>query len=304
MRRFYKYILFVLVGLALLDVINRIAFSYVFNHLPAHSILSDYVFSYRYNQEHADIVILGDSRARHHYDSQMFMDTFHQSCENLGHDGSPIYRQWLELLRASHNGKIKTVILDASPKPLSRLWMEEYYDNLLPFYWSEDSIHRIIDKETKNGKFSNLLYASSFVQYNSKLHHVFESFIPRSVSTKHGFDPLPYTGNAYEQSSAVPEIFITQNGVSYVDRIVEWCKKNDVRLLMVTSPYIGDHFEFVRLISDYCKNKNVTYLDYSSSKRYVDDMYLWKDEAHLNEKGAEMFSEELVRHLKRQNLLN
>jgi lysophospholipase L1-like esterase len=73
---------------------------------------------------------------------------------------------------------------------------------------------------------------------------------------------------------------------------------------MVTSPYIGDHFEFVRLISDYCKNKNVTYLDYSSSKRYVDDMYLWKDEAHLNEKGAEMFSEELVRHLKRQNLLN
>jgi hypothetical protein len=86
--------------------------------------------------------------------------------------------------------------------------------------------------------------------------------------------------------------------------IINDCKSNGIRLLLVNSP------AFIKLIprSDanpimqIAKNHKVEYLDFSSDPTYLNNNNYYFDPMHLNETGAKLFSETLAGELQKSGM--
>jgi hypothetical protein len=276
-----------------LDLANRALFSYVFSNPPLNSkIRSD--LSFALNEEQSDILILGASRATHHYNSQIFIDSLGKTCYNAGQDGQPIYNQYLNLIKALENGKVETVILDLGPSQLQDEWINERIKPLSPFYWENDSVRAIIEDVSEFGKLVKFNYLSSFVQYSSRAYIFWEFLSPRYESQIQGYVPLEYTGRAFNGYAPATPFSMNEKAIKYMMKIRNLCIENGVKLYVVVSPYMGDYTAFVKYMSEFCKLNNLVFWDYSSDKRYIGNPYLWMDAVHMNSKGADEYTQEIV----------
>ena len=52
---------------------------------------AEYKTTYTFEKVNSDILIIGSSRAEHHYDSQIFEDSLNMSCYNSGEGGKFIF---------------------------------------------------------------------------------------------------------------------------------------------------------------------------------------------------------------------
>ena len=300
MKIFIKYIIIVLIGVIVLDVINRPFCEHLYNTLPDGSKIKENM-AYIYNDEQSDILILGASRASHHYNSEIIGKEFGVSCFNAGMDSMPIYHQYLCLLRSLDNGPVKVVLVDISSAQVTEKWMTERFSEMSPFYWSNDSVRMVIDNESNVKENSKYLYLSSFVQYNSKIHLLAELFHSRKSNRIKGFDPLPYTGKKFVkqvQKGKDSEFTIYSGALVYLSKMVNLCKANDIQLYFVVSPSLMSMKSFHHYMSNYCQEKMVDFINFSSDSKYVDNAYLWKDQTHLNARGADMFTHDLIEILK------
>lgn len=298
MKKFIKYLVLTLLGIVVLDLANRALFTYVFNNPPENSKMKSDL-SYIFNKEQSDILILGASRASHHYNPQIFIDSLGKTCFNAGQDGQPIYNQYLNLLRSLENGHVETVFLDLSPAQVTDEWIEERMEPLVPYYWKNDSVKAVVKHVSVRGSYTDLLYLSSFIQYNSQAHVLLEYLHPRYNTQKHGYVPLPYTGKEFKYRKGGGEGFkINEKAEDYLLRIDKVCKEKDIDLYIVASPSLNPFTSFVSYMRSFCKMNQIHFLDYSSKSEYIDNMLLWKDASHMNCKGADLFTEELLELLK------
>jgi hypothetical protein len=297
MKIFIKYLLILLVGIVVLDFANRALFSYVFSHLPAHSkIRSD--FSYVLNEEQSDVLILGSSRASHHYNPQIFIDSLHKTCFNAGQDGQPIYNQYLNLLRAFELGNVDTVILDLCSAQLTDMWINERIKPLTPLYWKNDTARAIVDEISEYGSWTKFLYLSSFIQYSSRAYVLFEYIQPRYTSQEHGYVPIPYSGDKIimdsDERKELESFRINEIALRYLLKIRDLCQKEGATLYICISPSLVEMDSLADSLTDFCKAEHVNFLNYSSDPRFLNDLTLWKDGLHMNCKGADMYSRDIV----------
>lgn len=299
MKIFIKYIIIALIGVIVLDLVNRPLCEHLYDTLPDGSKTKEDI-AYIYNNEQSDILILGASRASHHYNSDMISKEIGKTCFNAGMDGMPIYHQYLCILKSLENGPVKIVLLDISPAQLTEEWMTERFSKMTPFYWSNDSVRMVIDNESKYKENSKYLYLSSFIQYNSRIHLLTEIIHSRKSNRIKGFDPLPYTGKKFvKQDQGEESDFQIYNGaLVYLEKMVNLCKTNKIQLNFVISPSLASMDSFSHYMSDYCQEKGIGFINLSSDSKYVNNAYLWKDLVHLNVKGADMFTHELIEMLK------
>lgn len=76
-----------------------------------------------------------------------------------------------------------------------------------------------------------------------------------------------------------------------MEHIVEICKKQHIRLMMVTSPYYG-HFTSAKTLDvtdSICKANNIPYLSLLNYPAFDDGMF-FSTADHLNRQGADKFS--------------
>lgn len=94
----------------------------------------------------------------------------------------------------------------------------------------------------------------------------------------------------------------------HLKRILEICRKNRLIPILITTPQtylynerITDKNYIKRIykhIEQLKKEYNFKYLDYSHDKRFENNLELFLDDDHLNEKGAEKFTKILLKDLK------
>jgi hypothetical protein len=281
------------------DLANRAFFTYIFANPPQHSKMrSD--LSYVLNEEQSDILILGASTASHHYNTQMIMDSLGKTCYNAGQDGQPIYNQYLNLLRALQNGKVEAVILNLGHSQIKDPWMSERVYPLTPYYWKNDTVRNVVDDVSKCGVYSKYLYLSSFLQFNSQTHVVLEYIQSRYENQKHGYVPLPYTGKPCtlrpSESEGQEGFVIHDKALPYLLKIKSVCEENHTKLYIVLCPslvYKSMH-EYREFIKDFCHKHDISLFDYTDSKDFVKNPYLWKDLVHMNERGADAFTNVVI----------
>ena len=295
MKRFIKYILLVLLGVAVVDLANRVLYTYAFTHVPQDSEVN-VLYKYQLNTQKAEIVILGASKALYDYVPEVLKDSFNCPVYNYGMEGTSIVGQYLCLIKSYELGSVKTVILDLSNSQLQEEWVVGRISRYNNYYMCNDSVKAIVDDIM--GRKSLMLY-SSLYQFNSHIHDFIWLYGEKRTDVD-GYVALPYTGNEINVPRTMDDedFVIYPKAKEYLDKIVSQCKKHGSRLVLCVSPTLFNDSSFDNYISDYCKQHSLEFFNMRDCQAVNTDTRLYKDLSHLNEKGAIIFTKELVEKLK------
>jgi hypothetical protein len=98
----------------------------------------------------------------------------------------------------------------------------------------------------------------------------------------------------YEKTDSSPVIYEMDNKViSIYEPFVQDCINSKVKLFVIRSPFyrIYIHADIsVVLARNIAKKDQMPFLDYSQDSIFIHDVILFDDPGHLNDKGANVFS--------------
>lgn len=290
-RKLLEYIALVVVGVVIVDIVFRLIFTPVFDNPPINTKAGG-TYKFVLHKEPAEIAILGGSKANRHYRSRQMMDSLGVSVYNYGSPGRCIFYQYLCLLRGLENGGLRTVILDLADAQLSEEWVNERISDLYPYYWKNDEVKKIVDEV--EGEDMRILMLSALVQFNSQ----YLNLIAPIVSDK-GYTPLPYTGRPFAGNKDKVDYSYSDIAIKYLKKITSICKDNNIELIVCLSPSMRVSEESEKYLLSLCSENGITCWD---KTHYISDTRLFYNANHLNDKGAELFTKEIVRMLKSNNI--
>lgn len=247
-----------------------------------------------------DVLVFGSSRAIHHYNPQIIEDSLGMSCYNCGQDGNGIILNYGRLMMIGHRYAPKVILLDVLPgfdllagndnhKYLG--WLRAYYDREgIP------QIFASVDKTEKYKMMSNLYrYNSRFVQIVS------DCVRPLQASGIKGYRPLEGEMDSMKVSkkkAARQEVTFDSLKLGYWGRLTPLMGSS--RIVVVISPtWDGmDRAEYLP-IERMCKEKGLPFINFADDPKYLHNYAYFKDGAHLNSRGADEFTRDLVAELRR-----
>lgn len=290
--KLFIYIVVVIIGVAIIDVTFRLIFTPFFDNPPINTKVGA-TYKFVSCKEPADIIILGASRANHHYRSFQIEDSLGVKVFNYGWDGRCTLYQYLCLLKGIENGDLKTVILDLSEAQLSKEWVDDRISDLYPYYWKNDTIKMMVDEVERKHMAPFML--SALIQYNSQ----YLNMVAPMPSFK-GYTPLPFTGNPVKidnkRENKLGDSYYSNIAIKYLKKMAIICQNNNIDFIICLSPSLSVSKQSEEYNIDFCKRNGLACWNLTSM---IKDKVLYSDQSHLNDKGAEVFTEEIIRRLKK-----
>lgn len=258
-----------------------------------------------------DIIILGSSRAYHHYIPSVIEDSLGISCYNLGFDGQNIYFHYALFNSLLTRYTPKLVILDlisADFISAPGLNMETIAD-LYPYYERNEGVNEVV----RLPDFNRLKLQLSLLKYNSKMVGIAERWLltgSQNQSDLKGYSPLKgempleilrSKERSTQAKGTVPEY--DKIKIEYLSKLISLCKSRGIVLLAFVSPYCYyDNYDFAvdSLLADF----SVPLFDYSKDERFLLNNSLFKDNTHLNEDGAKLYTDLIVGDIKKYTGVN
>lgn len=295
-----KALIFLFIVVILDQTTGLILRSLYFQQKTGQNRQLNYVFS----QCKADVLIFGNSRAQHHYISPLISETLKLSCYNAGQDGGhsillPLAQ--IKVLTDRYSPKI--IIVELSPDDIMKFnGAYERLSILLPYYKKYPDVCPLIFLRSP---FERIKLISAIYPFNSDVINIIrfntntnaarkkdvDGYVPlKGVMSIDMLRPEPQTG---EEKIPV----VDANMVNALVTIVRICKGKSINLFVINSPIyhafnkkqISASFaaeQFLEIIKYY----KINYLDFSSDPNFTGHFEWFKDEEHLNEKGAKIFS--------------
>ncbi|WP_121357542.1 SGNH/GDSL hydrolase family protein [Flavisolibacter nicotianae] len=259
---------------------------------------------YTLDSTRQEILVLGSSRAEHHFIPNIISQSTGMTTYNCGFAGEGFLFSLIQLNETLKRYTPRFVVIEASPSTLSLPNPEESLKLLLPYYKRDSLIYNAL---TGNGYFEHLKFASSIYPYNSTIASLISGNLKRGSDTLNGFKPLDGTidtsgvaarMNATFVNPYPPEKFVT------LKEIISTCRQRNIPVAVVNSPvYLTNtvHDQVSNQIKAICAQyPNAVYLDYSKlDSLYVQGQY-FKDYSHLNSAGAAIFTRALSKDLAEQ----
>ena len=293
-----KFILHLLLFFAIVAIVDLVA-GYSFHYLQANKAKggteSEY---YICNELQEDILIMGSSRAAHHYVPQVISDSLGLSCYNGGQDGNGIvmqYGRW-KMIEKAH--KPKVIIYDIEPAfDLLGNDNTRYIDRLKPFSGDKDVLRYIA------GIFpmERLKLQSRMYRYNYKFLEILSDWV-RPEKVINGYKPV----YGHIRKEMISEQLENQRTIEQIDpvkmdcltKLVSEATDLGITVVIVSSPYWKGYSNYdLGLIADFAERNGVLFIDYANSGiRNNPDWFA--DSMHLNNEGACVFSSDLVTRLK------
>lgn len=295
MKKFVvRLIIFGIIILAI-DVIVGNVFSYMLTHAKGGDNGRN---NFICNEVNSDILIFGSSRAMHHYNPTIISDSLGMSCYNCGQDGNGIILNYGRLLMIKKRYNPKLIIYDVTSnfdlltgddnhKYLG--WLRAYYDRE-----GIDGLFEMIDP-TEKYKMQSQMY-----RYNTKFLQIVSDFVhPIQKKGLFGFRPVKEQFNPMKISYSSKSLKCSYDSIKLncFNKFVELSK--DSRIVFVVSPYWdGRDSIIMKPIKDMCIANNFGYIDYSNNPKYHHNDLFFYDGFHLNSKGADEFSRDIVNKIK------
>lgn len=249
-----------------------------------------------------DIIILGSSRAKHHYDPFIIEDSLGMSCYNMGLDGNGIILAYGRYKMLLERYTPKLIIYEVSTSFDIYKYDENtrYLTNLRQYYDVEgvkNIVDQIIDEKEKI-KMQSVMYRN-----NSKLlPAVIDNVINRNLQK--GYVPL------YRVMNEPVKDFVSKENVLEIDSaklnlfesFICDVKSKDIGLILMVSPtYRGkdcenEYCEVIKL----CNKYNVKFVCNNDMVGIVDDYRLFQDRAHMNNTGANKYTCEIIPFLREE----
>ena len=250
------------------------------------------------NELNADILVMGSSRASHHYLVQLITDSLGMTCFNGGQDGNGIVMQYGRWKMVSKHHLPKVIIYDIEPAfDLVVNDNSRYIDRLKPYTGDADV------KEFVAGLYPLERYKviSQMYRYNYKFIEIASDCV-RPSNANSGYQP---NYNHIRQELINKERNFEKSTIGRIDEVKMSCLSNlideaqskGVQVVLVSSPYWkGYNDSDLSAIKMLAEEKNVPFIDYADSEiRNNSDWFA--DTMHLNDEGACAFSKDLCSKL-------
>ena len=294
MRKHLVKILLFLVIVALLDVVTGLVFSRL-THVArgGDTARNEYIC----NGTHEDILIFGSSRAIHHYNPDIITDSTGLSCYNCGQDGNGAILNYGRFHLICQRYRPKMVIYDVMPlydyikgednsKYLG--WLRPYYDR--------DGIADIFKAVDPTEQYKMM---SQMYRYNSRFLQIMSDCLHSAqADDMKGFMPLE---GELDTLKIKPENLESREldllKATYLQQMMD--ESDETRFVLVVSPYwYGMDASLLEPVKRLCAERGIALLDFSNDPKYLHNDDYFVDGAHLNARGADEFTRDLVSMLK------
>jgi len=301
-----KFLLRIAIFFVILFVIDRIA-GYTFSYMSEHS-KGGYVGHHNYiiDGVHEDILIFGSSRAIHHYNPQIITDSLSLSCYNCGQDGNGIllYYGWWQIIKEHYKPKI--IIYDITTSFDLHVGEDNHkYLGWLKEVYERANISEIFDSVDKTERFKMM---SQMYRYNSKFHQIAADFVyPLYVVKANGFMPLQGEVDTMRirkrnNNTPVKKVHFDPLKIEYLNKLID--ETEGVKLIFSVSPmWYGIAPEQLSAIKNICQQRSIPFVDFSNDPKYVHNNEYFKDGSHLNARGADEFTRDLIKVLRKESII-
>ena len=263
---------------------------------------------YCLTESQEDLMFLGSSRAAHHYVPQVFEDSLGMSCYNAGSDGMCIYYHYGILASRIQRGcppkmvVLEVISTDAEVSQGATFSLDAALDRYAPHYGEFAEIDSLF---AFNGWKEQMKLMSKAYKYNSKLVQTIKcNYIPwpedRGYEALTGVMEIENGGMIADILSPTSDIpNIEERKLVYIQKFIDDCKANNIKLVMCYSPYYGHNIpKSILIIEELAEKNDVDFLNYGNDMRFQNPKY-FQDASHLNDIGAKEYSKAISCILKK-----
>jgi len=258
----------------------------------------DYRASYAIDSTNAPGLIFGSSRANHHYVTNMLTDSLGVTFYNAGRDGQSILYDYAILQAILKRYTPKLILLDYQDEEL--FYFSDSYarlSSLLPYAKTHPEINHTIQMRSS---FEKLKMISRVYPYNSLFFSMLggiSSGVRGRVEEVNGYLPLdhPFHSLNADQNKFLSTKEPDANKIKTFDAFIDLCKLKGIELYVIMSPYYNPvNVKFTQPIDKLIQDAAVPHFDYSRFPSLVGNTDYFSDEKHLNRKGSEIFTRDLI----------
>lgn len=244
-----------------------------------------------------DIMIMGSSRAHHHYDAPFLTDVLGKRVYNAGYDGNGVILAdgLLELMIERYSPQL--ILYDVEPAFDINVYAPDnhntrYIERIKPF-WRHKAVGEIIQDVSKEEWYK---VHSGLLRYNSTMVTLLGDYLKINDDKMMGFDPLQG-----EYKNDVKWIREKEEQdplkLKYLELFVRKAKEQAVPLVIIASPRLGANTsEELSPIKDICSRYDVPFWDYYTDEKYQRNDF-FKEPTHLNKVGAREYSSEIAKKI-------
>lgn len=263
-----------------------------------------YQLQQKISNKNAELCILGSSRAQGHYNPAAFA-AHGISAINYGVMRTDVlfsYAMFQAIIE--HNHRVKTIIVDVHPDELEDEMEPEDLRLFYPAYYHVKGLPALL--KAFNPREQLKLWIPLYM-YNNLVPHLIKGFIEQPTIK----DEVTYF-KPFNHASVPPEYTILPKGqttgeekLNILLSMKHICQQNGIRMVICISPFYGETTASASwaAIHAFAKSEAIPILDYSIDSSFSKDPSLFLDFYHLNAKGADKFSKQLVKDMMTRKLL-
>lgn len=294
-----KYLLHIVLFFAIVGVVD-FGFGQLCEVLSAHArggIMKE-VRQIAKEQE-AEVVVMGSSRAHHHYIPSVLADSLGMTAHNAGVDGNGIVLATGLYHLMTKRYQPKVIIYDMTTSfdiyEFADDGNDTRYLGFLRPYFADVEVKKIVARIDPMERYKN--YSAMF-RYNSKIIHLLKDQIVGAGFRKDGYSPLygELTEDREVGYSEQPPV----DSLKYhmLEEFVVRTKEQNIPMVVILSPFLGvKSSESFAPMREICARNKVEFWDYYYDPRFQRPDY-FKDGSHLNDKGAQEFTKVVASRLK------
>ena len=255
-----------------------------------------------------DVLIYGSSRARCHFNPQIITDSLNLTCYNYGIEGHNFWIQYLRHKKITQKGPIKNIIMNVDFMTFIKKKDLYNYNQFMPYMlWDKDfytftnsyDIFNYSDYYVPLKRFYGRRELLSTVFNNDYLtKESFQLKGHKSINKNFQLNQM--------QLNDIPNdtLIFHEKTIELFDQFLSECQSSNTKLTLVFSPELYhnqqktvNRSKLITIIHQFVKKYNLDYLDYSNHQLSMSNEYYF-DMKHLNKKGADQFTKDLVGKLK------
>lgn len=290
-----KYILAIICFLTIAAFIDY-GFGYIGDYLIHHARSGDYEdINIACNIQTADVIILGSSRAKHHYVPEVLEDSLEMSCFNGGMDAVGITYEYGRYLLMTRRYTPKILIYDVNPG--SDITTEKNnvatLGELRPYADIPEIKKYIVSFDSKE----NIKLLSNFYRYNSKFFKLIKGQFGEEHMRK-GYVPMHRIMN-YDPKSLVEFSNVDSTKINLFKKLIIDTQKKHIKLFFTASPKYGIKSDsLLTPIKELCVKYDIPFMNHYSDTCFILTKRAFADQLHLNDSSAKVFSGIIAKEIK------
>lgn len=299
LRKLIISIVILLTGFILTDTLVGFLGEWGLNKLPDFGDRLCMV-NYRLNRVKSDVVIVGSSRARNHYYTEILADSINTylgtnyTFYNAGIGGHFVDGNACTVESILNRYKPKLIIFEVNSQEISLPDFGKSMRKYETFYKNNSTVKDYLDRM---GLKERIIVRMNMYRFNSNAVMLIDNMLhPRKEND--GYSPLYKTMTITAPKKEInTDNIMCEFSICNFRRMILLCKKQNVNIIIATSPRYcpNDNNELIRSI---CTEYNMPYIDEYDTEYFNNHPELFYDRSHLNNDGAIIFTQKFFNALK------